>query len=1103
MIDYSRWRHYYRVGIMRRNLLFLLLLAIATGPRFALAAEKPLDFNRDIRPILSENCFQCHGFDEKARQAELRLDVADSAYAKRDDTTAIVPGHPEQSELWRRVTTDDESEIMPPPDSHRALKPAQKAALKLWIEQGAPYAKHWSFIPPVKAALPELSDKTWPRNEIDNFVLERLDVEKLQHAPEADRRTLIRRLSFDLTGLPPTAAEVEAFAADSSPDAYEKLVDRLLASPHFGERMALVWLDAARYADTNGYSIDGGRHMWLWRDWVINAFNKNLPYDEFVREQLAGDLMPDRTEAQLVATGFQRNNTNTHEGGTIPQENLTNYNVDRVKTFGESMLGLTLACCQCHDHKFDPLTQKDYYQIYAYFNTLGDVGLDGDQGINSMPVYDAKTVLNTGEEPKLRQQIEALKQRLATPTDSEVEDWAAKQRSRLINRGQNLEFYPVELLKVSTSNQGAGFDIDPPRFIYITKPGHMIAYDVSTRLPKVDKPITGVRVVFHPDRRAPQRGWGYSTLPATPPTTTAGVLPRPGAYVNYPDKKGTFVLTTLSASADPVAGVQVNLSDLLEVSGVTADSWRSDYRPENVLDTRNENGWSPDATHNGPTHITATFDKPIDTKTSPYMTVFLNFGHGNRLVATRFEILAMTGADDDSDLPQEIIDILQSKSASKAPDSAGDSSGDIAERASEQQQILRTYYAAHAEATKRDRIALANLEERLDVITKKFSTMVMNIAEKPRETFILHRGDYTQPTDKVTANTPAALPPLPAGAPANRLGLAEWMTMREHPLTARVEVNRLWQIFFGIGLVATPADFGAQGEFPSHPDLLDWLAVDFMDNDWDVKRVVRKIVTSATYRQSSRVDTSLRDANSSPEETGKTGPHVDLLSIDPQNRLLARGPRFRLPAEFIRDEALQVSGLLVDRLGGPSVNPYTPGNLWREISHYGSSPATAQTFEQDHGEKLYRRSLYTYWKRAVPPPNMVAFDAPNRDLCTIARPSTTTPLQALVLLNDTQFVEAARAFAERALKQSGDDPARLRWAFEECVSRPPTDAEFAVLNKTLARERAHYAVNEPAAEKYLANGESPRDETIPVAEHAAWSQVAALLLNLSETVTRN
>lgn len=1091
---------------MRRNLL-ILLLAVSAGPRFALAIEngtpKPLDFNRDVRPILSENCFQCHGFDDKARQADLRLDVADSALAKHDDVAAIVPGKPDQSELWRRVTSNDESEMMPPPDSHRALKPDQKELLKRWIEQGAPYAKHWSFIPPKRAATPEVSEKTWPRNEIDNFILKRLDTEKLKHSPEADRRTLIRRLYFDLTGLPPNAAEVETFAADESTDAYEKLVDRLLADPHFGERMALIWLDAARYADTNGYSIDGGRDMWLWRDWVINAFNTNLPYDQFVRDQLAGDLIPNHTEAQLIATGFQRNNMNTHEGGTIPEENLTNYNVDRVKTFGESMLGLTLGCCQCHDHKFDPLTQKDYYQIYAYFNTLSDVGLDGDRGIDSRPSIEAKTVLRTGEEPELQKQITALKEKLANPSPADVDRWVNEQRLRLCARGKDFNLHPVELLKVSTPNTGVGFDIDPPRFVHISKaPRALVAYDVSMRLPKLDKPMTGVRVIFHPDANAPGGGRGYGAIAPNP--LVHNVPPVEG--------RGTFILTAFSASADPVAGDNVNLNRLIGISQVTADSWLADWRPEGVIDTRGDDGWSPAdgevASATGqlpPTHLTVTFDNPVDTATTPFMTIQLNFGHVDNTVAARFEFLAMTGTDDDSDLPEDIIKIIEQRAGASPPPSLslspssspttgaedGPARSDSVAAHSSFLAPLRQYFADHAEATKRDRIALANLEERLNVVSEKHTTMVMDIAEKPRDTFILHRGDYAQPKEKVTAGTPAVLPQLPAaarGLAPTRLDLANWMTMREHPLTARVEVNRLWQIFFGTGLVATPADFGAQGEYPSHPDLLDWLAVDFMDHGWDVKRLIKQIVTSATYRQSS----------SAPGSAGGK-----LLALDPSNRLLARGPRFRLPAEFIRDNSLKVSGLLVDRLGGPSVNPYTPGNLWREISHYGSSPATAQTFEQDHGEKLYRRSLYTYWKRTVPPPNMVAFDAPNRELCTIARPATTTPLQALVLLNDPQFVEAARAFAERAIKHTSDDPARLRWAFEECVSRPPTRDELAVLTKSLAREGAKYATNKEAAEKYLAVGESLRDESIPLAEHAAWSQIATLILNLSETVTRN
>lgn len=1030
----------------------ILVAALMIGrAAIASAGEPKLDYNRDVRPILSEKCFACHGFNEKSREADLRLDMAESAYAEHDGNKPIVPGDSGQSEVWRRISSNDESEMMPPPDSHKVLSEEQKSLLKRWIDEGAPYAKHWAFIPPEKGPLPEVSNAAWPRNEIDRFVLAKLDAEKLKPSAEADRRALIRRLSLDLTGLPPSTEEVEAFVADKDEHAYENLVDRLLASLHFGERMALEWLDASRYADTNGYSIDGGRHMWLWRDWVIDAFNRNMPYDQFLLQQLAGDLLPNATEAQRIATGFQRNNMVTHEGGTIPAENLTNYNVDRVKTLGEAVLGLTLACAQCHDHKYDPLTQRDYYQLYAYFNTLSDAGLDGDGGRNPRPVLETRTVLQGDDASDLQERIEVLKSQLATPDPAAVAEWEARQKQELANCGKGFELHPVELIKVSTPNTGKGFEIEDGRFVRITSPAPLLAYDVSLRLPPVKQPITGFRVVFHRVEDTPGGGYGFGTLSNPPPSP-----------------EGTFVLTSLSASAGSVPGDQVNLNRLIEVARATADDWNPDFRPEGILDT-GTSGWSPEAGHQGTAHVTVTLDKPLEASDSPFLTMQLNFGFGRNLVAAKFEIFAMTGVDDDSPLPKEIIAIVETASDQRAP---------------EQREKLQAYFTAHAPATLPLRISLANLEEHLRALTDKFPTMVMDEAENPRETFILNRGDYSQPTEKVSVGTPAVLPPPVEGAPANRLGLAEWIVMRGNPLTARVAVNRVWQSLFGVGIVRTAADFGAQGEYPSHPELLDWLAVDFMDHAWDVKRLVRTIVTSATYRQ---------DSAASPA----------LLERDPTNRLLARGPRFRLPAEFVRDSALKISGLLVPWLGGPSVNPYTPGDLWREISHYGSSPATSQAFIQDHGEKLYRRSMYTYWKRTVPPPNMVAFDAPNREICVVARASTTTPLQALVLLNDVQYVEAARAFAERIVNHTTDDPERLKWAFEECVSRPPSEQELAVLSHALSRERARYQADEAAARAYLANGESPRDEGIPVAEHAAWSQVAALLLNLSETVTRN
>ncbi|HEX6961736.1 MAG TPA: DUF1549 domain-containing protein, partial [Lacipirellula sp.] len=812
-----------------------LLLAVGAACGFAglLRAEPaPLEFNRDVRSILSENCFACHGFDEAAREADLRLDVAESALADRGGYAAIVPGDLEASEVWLRISSDDESLVMPPVDSHRELSAEQREILRRWIAEGAKYEKHWSFIPPVKAVLPEVSQPAWVRNEIDRFVMARLDAEGLKPSPEADRRMLVRRLYFDLTGLPPSAEEVEAFVNDDSPDAYERLVDRLLASPHYGERMALEWLDAARYSDTNGYSIDGGRHMWLWRDWVIHAFNTNKPYDEFLVEQLAGDLLPDRTEAQLIASGFQRNNMVTHEGGTIPEENLANYNIDRVKTLGEAVLGLTLGCAQCHDHKYDPITQRDYYRLFAYFNTLSDQGLDGNFGVNPKPFIEAKTVLPTGELPELESRMAEIRRELGNPEKDAVEAWVEKQREALARRGKDMELHSADLLKVSTPNAGSGFDIEDGKFVRIAGAGGLVAYDVSMRLPETEKPITGVRVVFHPDEKAPGGGWGFGKLPDPPngsPGLRPGVAPRkgdastdgsrpPGEAGGYKSsEKGTFVLTSFSASAESVPGDQVNLNLLRDARRVTADTWREEYRPEGVLDT-GTSGWSPELSHDGPVHITVTFAEPIDPAKTPFLTTQVNFGIHAPLVAARFEFLALTGEDDGSELPADLIPLVE-----KPAD----------QRSADEQRRVERYFAAHSEATKRLRIELANLEERKKVLTEKFTTMVMDESPNPRETFILERGNYAAPTEKVTAGTPEVLPPPPEGAPANRLGLALWIAQPSHPLTARVAVNRFWKTLFGSGLVRTAADFGNQGAWPSHPELLDWLAVDFVESSWD------------------------------------------------------------------------------------------------------------------------------------------------------------------------------------------------------------------------------------------------------------------------------
>ncbi len=1031
----------------------LLIIIILVVEEIVLAQDQPVQFARDIRPILSQKCFACHGFDEAARCADLRLDLPPSP-----ESGVIVPGDPNASELIRRVSAPrDSDQRMPQPSTHQELTDAEIGLIRAWIQQGADYAIHWAFVRPRKPVLPPLPEELIPSggNPIDYFVRDRLRQRGLAPAPPADRSALIRRLHLDLTGLPPTAAEVARFVNDADPAAYERLVERLLASPHFGERMALEWLDVARYADTNGYSIDGGRHMWMYRDWVIQAFNDNMPYDRFLIEQLAGDLLPNPSEGQLIATGFQRNHMITHEGGTIPEENLLNYNADRVKTFGEAVLGLTLGCAQCHNHKYDPISQREYYQLYAFFNGIDEQGLDGDGGRNAAPAIEARTVLQPHGLAEIERTVAKLNRELTTPDERRLEAWVREQRRRLAERGVGFALHEVEVLNVTTPNLGSGFAVNGRNAIRFYGQAGFLAFDISTRLPPLDQPIRGIRVVFHPDEQLPGGGWGRGV--------------RKFRRDDRDIEKGSFVLTAVSLSADASPGEQVNLHALRRISQVTASSWDPAFWPADTLDPRYENGWSPHLQQDGPAHLTASLAEPIEANQTPYLAIHLNFGWGQGLIPARFSVFVFTGNDPDSDLPSDLIPLLETTPA---------------QRTAKETAALWQHYAQRADETSALRVSLANHRERLRVFSDRFSTMVMKQAATPRETFVYTRGDYSQPAEKVVPGVPGVLPPLPSDAAPNRLTLARWVTSPDHPLTARVAVNRFWKMMFGRGLVATPADFGSQGSWPSHPELLDYLAVDFQENGWDIKRLIFQIVTSEIYRQSSFA-------------SGQA------LAVDPDNQWLARGPRFRLPAELIRDQALAVSGLLVPWIGGPSVNPYTPGDPWREISHYGSTQATAQSFVQDHGEKLYRRSLYTYWKRTSPPINMSLFDAPNREVCAVERPTTTTPLQALVMLNDVQFVEAQRCFAERILQQTGEDADRLAWAVVACLGREITAAETERLLAALTRERQRYRQAADSARELLSIGESPRNAELDVVEHAAWTIVAALLMNSSEFVTRN
>ena len=1016
----------------------ILAFAIALAGCKTDGVPRVVDYNFDVVPILAQHCFTCHGPDLESRKAGLALHTQEGLLQPlREDSTrsVIAPHRPSESELLLRVASENEDYRMPPPeDVPRGLSEYEIAVLQKWVDQGAEWKPHWAFVPPTRPELPSSSD-----HPIDHFVADRLQREGLAPSEKAAPRTLLRRLYLDLTGLPPSREQLRAHLEH---DSYDQVVDQLLSSPRFGERMATHWLDLARYADTNGYSIDGGRHMWLWRDWVIDAFNSNKPYDVFLAEQLAGDLLPDATEAQQLATGFLRNHMITHEGGTIPEENLTNYVADRVKTVGEVFMGLTLACAQCHDHKYDPVSQRDYYRMFAFFNTTSDRGLDGDAGRNSVPVIEASSPLaSESEAAAVRLELDALRAQLEAPHPDQ-QAWEEQMIGELAALGRGLRLHPLSAIKVTTPNSGYTGEVRKDGSVFIDRPAGLAAYNVSVRLPATDAPITGLRIVFLPTSTEGQLGYG-------------GRLP------------GSFVLTSIHASAGPVPVDQVDLHRSSRFSNVRATAQHPDYPASGALDERRIAGWSPHPHNRRQQYFSATFREPLSAIEESFATVMLGFGQGDNLIPAQFRIYAMEGIDDGHALDQDVQAALLIR-----PEA----------RSATQANAVRVAFAKHSPSMAPVRHQIANLEVRLAAMTEKHSAMVMNTSEEPRSTFVLNRGQYDQPMEQVDPGTPAFLPQF--DREPTRLGLAHWLTDPEHPLTARVAVNQFWQLLFGRGLIATAADFGTRGAIPTHPKLLDWLAVEFAESGYDVKALLRLIVTSHTYQQSSAASPSL-------------------LKHDPENVLLARAPRIRLQAEFIRDNALKVSGLLVDRRGGPSVRPYQPEGLWKEISHYGSTPATAQVYVQDHAEHLYRRSLYTYWKRTAPPPAMLTFDAPTREVCTITRERTNTPLQALVLLNDPQFVEAGRALAERIMKEAGPSVAgRLAFAYEEVTGQEADSYTMSLLTRRFEEEHETFRADHSSAARYLSVGESRYDLELDAAEHAAWAVVASLLLNLSETITR-
>lgn len=1052
---------------MRQFICFLITYALASQQ---LPADE-IRFNRDIRPILSETCFVCHGPDEAQLQAGLRLDLRDKATGESDSgERAIVPGDVDQSHLVARISSDDESERMPPPEFGKTLTPKQIAILKQWIAEGAKYEGHWAFTPPVPPLIPtvEASHSSWPRNTIDHFVLSRLAGKGWKPSSLADKSTLIRRLTLDLTGLPPTATEVDAYLADRSDDAYEKLVDRLLMSPNYGERMALPWLDFARYADSNGFQSDGSRTLWAWRDWLINAINENKPFDQFTVEQLAGDMLPDATKDQIIATGFNRNHRLNGEGGRIVDEWFVETVIDRVETTGMTWMGLTFNCCRCHDHKYDPISQKEFYQMFAFFNSVEESGVlaaGGKNGDNTPPLLSLGTDEQVAELAKLRKVVTdaAAKIKGVNKTlPKRLAQWEQQQKS---NSQQQAAWTPFSEPNSVSDGEADFKTIDNGRLLVKGKNPKFDTYTISTAIQS--KTLTGLMLEVFPHKSLARKGLG-----------------RGG--------NGNFVLTQLNAvieSADaPPVPISFDQADAdFEQTGWTAESLRIQQHTQ-LSDAAKRKGWAiagHEKKNQVPHKLILSVNTPIELPADAVLRVTMK--HASPYAGHNIGCFRLSTSDSDPTtlsvdgfkLPKPIQQTLAKK---------------LGDRTADEKKKLREYFSKEIDAPLKDAAASRDkAKAAADAYEKKIPTTMVMKEAAPRDAFILLRGEYDKPGDKVQRGLPSVLPPLPEGEKMDRLGLANWIVDPSNPLTARVWVNRAWEHFFGTGLVKTTENFGSQAEYPSHPALLDWLATEFMAptklpdvngtkaQAWDTKAIHKAIVMSATYRQSSHV---------TPE----------LMQQDPHNRFFARGPRFRLAGELIRDSALFASGLLVNQIGGPSVRPYMPEKVWDETSVYGN----LRNYKHDTGEGLHRRTMYTIWKRTAAPPTMLLFDAPNRETCTIKRSRTNTPLQALSLLNEVTFVETARALAARMINEGGvSAQSRIKFAYKTLFAREPTADELLILKAGIDSDLKHFAKDTDAAKKLIAVGQWKPDKELDATQWAAYIMTANVLLNLDEFVTRD
>lgn len=1177
----------------RFGLLLVIAVATAMGALHSTrGAEPPVNFSREIRPILSEHCFACHGPDQEQRKAKLRLDTKEGAISAKDGVHIIKPGDGDESAVIKRILTVDEDEVMPPPKTGKKLTAAQISLLKRWVDEGAKWEVHWAFEKPARPELPSVQAQAWAKNEVDHFILEKLEKEKLAPQPEADKATLLRRTSLDVTGIPPTIEELDAYLADGSPDAHEKVVNRLLDSSRHGEHMARYWLDGARYADSHGYHIDSARSIWKYREWVVDAFNKNMRFDQFTTEQLAGDLLPDATPSQKIGSGYIRCNMSTGEGGAIEEEYRAKYAFDRMETTATMWLGLTMTCARCHTHKYDPITHTEYYSMLSFFNSLDEPVMD-DNKPNPDPFLKIPSEKQAERMSWLKESIAQAQEKVDAKMpelDAQQASWQTNWHQKLAAGWKALEGAAQSSRKETTFRKGADNSLVPE-----TAESDEVTWTVRAPLPAGK--LGAVRFEILPEEKSNAAGAKENAETATlrmaeiegevaagegkPQKLAFDHGSASGGEEKHPfrnaidGKMETAWEIKLSAAANHnavlglkepmVTGDGGTLRVRLKLKGaeseralrrfrisaamepdllatlfpVRIDPWRmlgpfksagtqaaleQEYPPEKELNfekaypgVRDEIRWNQQAGYeDGKTHVFVHelhgvhgvyyFQRAIHASVPQRLEIALRADDLARIWFNGEIVAEQKQKSEVGDKPLRaalnlkagenrlLIKVVNHQGQCRfrfdkfmadpellPPQVAVILAAHAAPAGDDARKVLAHFRGMNSPEWKATSEQLALWREERDALDRAIpTTLVAKESAEMRETKILMRGEYDQLGEAVARGVPAALLPFPKDAPTNRLGFAQWLVHPDHPLTARVVVNRFWQQYFGVGLVKTTEDFGMQSEPPSHPALLDWLATEFVRSGWDMKHLHRLILTSAAYRQKSSAPASL-------------------FARDPENRLLARGARFRVDAEALRDTALALGGILVEEIGGPSVKPFQPAGLWEAVSFNNS-----QKYEQDHDESQYRRSLYIHWKRQSPPPNMLLFDAPTREYCVVRRPRTNTPLQALAMLNDPQFVEASRGFGYRILtREAYDDRSRLVFAFRLATSRDPSTEESETLLEVLRQQHEDFSKNPAATDQFLAIGGWQPEQKVDRAKLAAWTTVASMILNLDETVSKN